>query len=142
MTARRQTVSFTSAAFAYAQTLVDAGEYPSISAAVSGEMVRAKAARAAQAKVLAAEVERLLALPLDQWEPVGELFEVTTDARARLAELRRTRADRPGAILPPPSGGSTRSTICCGRSPPTPCLASRSTGLWQAGSSGMEAGGG
>ena len=36
MTARKQTVSFTEPAFAYAKTLVDAGEYPSISAAVSG----------------------------------------------------------------------------------------------------------
>ena len=70
MTARKQTVSFTEPAFDYAQTLVDAGEYPSISAAVSGEMVRAKAARDAQAALLAAEVERRLALPIDRWEPV------------------------------------------------------------------------
>ena len=96
MTARKQTVSFTEPAFAYAQTLVDAGEYPSISAAVSGEMVRAKAAREAHAALLAAEVERRLALPIDRWEPVGELSEVTGEARARLAELRRTQANRHG----------------------------------------------
>ena len=89
MTARKQTVSFTELAFDYARTLVDAGEYPSIIAAVSGEMVRAKAARDAQSALLAAEVERRLALPSDQWEPVGELSEVTGEARARLAELRR-----------------------------------------------------
>jgi antitoxin ParD1/3/4 len=96
MTARKQTVSFTEPAFAYAQTLVDAGEYPSISAAVSGEMVRAKAAREAQATLLAAEVERRLALPIDRWEPLGELSEVTAEARERLAGLRRTQASRHG----------------------------------------------
>jgi hypothetical protein len=96
MAAHKQTVSFTAPAFAYAQSLVDAGEYPSISAAVSGEMVRARAAREAQAALLAAEVERRLALPPNQWEPVGELSEVTAEARARLAELRRTRSANQG----------------------------------------------
>lgn len=88
MTVRKQTVSFTEPAFAYAQRLVEAGEYPTISAAVSGEMVRARAAREEQATLLAAEVKRRLALPLDQWEPVGELSDITGEARARLAELR------------------------------------------------------
>lgn len=92
MTARKQTVSFTEPAFAYAQSLVDTGEYPSISAAVSGEMVRAMAARDAQAALLAAEVERRLSLPLDQWEPVGELSDVTGEARDRLAALYRAQA--------------------------------------------------
>jgi Arc/MetJ-type ribon-helix-helix transcriptional regulator len=96
MSARKQTVSFTEPAFAYAQTLVDAGEYPSISAAVSGEMVRAKTAREAQAALLAAEVERRLALPLDQWEPVGDAADVTGEARTRLAELRRRQASARG----------------------------------------------
>lgn len=89
MAARKQTVSFTEPAFAFAQGLVDAGEYPTVSAAVSGEMVRAKAIREAQAALLSAEVERRLALPLDQWEPVGELSEVTAKARAELARLRQ-----------------------------------------------------
>lgn len=91
MTVRKQTVSFTEAAFAYAQGLVEAGEYPTVSAAVSGEMVRAKARRDTQVAMFAAEIERRLALPLDRWEPVGELSEVTDDARARLEELRRSR---------------------------------------------------
>lgn len=93
MTVRKQTVSFTEPAFAYAQSLVDAGEYPNVSAAVSGEMVRARIAREAQAALLGAEVERRLALPLEQWEPVGELAEVTREARVRLVELRRTPAN-------------------------------------------------
>ena len=92
MTARKQTVSFTEPAFAYAQSLVDTGEYPSISAAVSGEMVRARAARDAQAALLAAEVERRLSLPLDRWESVGELSDVTGEARDRLAALYRAQA--------------------------------------------------
>lgn len=95
MTARKQTVSFTEPAFAFAQSLVDAGEYPTVSAAVSGEMIRAKAARDAQAALLAAEVERRLALPIEQWEPVGELSEITSTARTRLAELRRQAEGQP-----------------------------------------------
>jgi antitoxin ParD1/3/4 len=93
MTVRKQTVSFTEPAFTYAQSLVAAGEYPNVSAAVSGEMVKAKAARDAQAAVLAAEIERRLTLPLDQWEPVAELSEVTAEARARLAELKAQSSD-------------------------------------------------
>ena len=50
---------------------MDVGEYPTVSAAISGEMIRVKAARDAQAALLAAEVERRLALPLEQWELVG-----------------------------------------------------------------------
>jgi Arc/MetJ-type ribon-helix-helix transcriptional regulator len=96
MTARKQTVSFTQPAFDYARTLVEAGEYPSISAAVSGEMVRAKAARDVQAALLAAEVERRLALPIDRWELVGDLSKVTGEARACLAEFRRTPSSRHG----------------------------------------------
>ena len=95
MTVRKQTVSFTESAFAFAQALVEEGEYPNVSAAVSGEMVRAKAARDAQAAVLAAEIERRLALPLDRWEPVGDLSEVTGEARVRLATLRRDQETRP-----------------------------------------------
>lgn len=91
MSVRKQTVSFTEPAFAYAQSLVEAGEYPSVSAAVSGEMARAKALREAQAAILEAELARRIALPADRWEPVGELSDVTAEARARLAELRRTR---------------------------------------------------
>ena len=46
----------------------------------------------ARTAVLAAEVERRLALPIDRWEPVGELSDVTAEARARLAALRRAQA--------------------------------------------------
>jgi hypothetical protein len=56
-------------------------------------MVRAKATRDAQAALLAAEIERRLGLPVDQWEPVGVLSDVTGEARARLAALRRTQAN-------------------------------------------------
>ena len=89
MPARRQSISFSDDAFDYARALVDAGEYPTISAAVSGELVRAKADRERDAELFAAEVERRLALPADQWSPLGELGEVTRDARERLAKLRR-----------------------------------------------------
>ena len=95
MTVHKQTVSFTEAAFSFAQSLIDAGEYPTISAAVSGEMVRAKAARDAHATLLAAEVERRLALPPDQWEAVGDLLVITGEACARLGQLRQATQEQP-----------------------------------------------
>lgn len=45
MGVHKQSVSFTDAAFSFARELVESGEYPNISAAVSGEMARARAAR-------------------------------------------------------------------------------------------------
>ncbi len=88
MPARKQSISFSDTAFDYAQALVDAGEYPTISAAVSGELARAKAEREREAALFTAEVERRLALPADQWLPLGELDEVTRGARERLARRR------------------------------------------------------
>ena len=70
MSVHKQSVSFSEAAYAFAQELVENGEYPNVSAAVSGELTRAKAARNRQDQLLAAEVQRRLELPLDQWEPV------------------------------------------------------------------------
>lgn len=96
MTAHKQTVSFTEPAFDYARKLVEAGEYPNISAAVSGEMVRAKAVRDAQSALLAAEVARRLALPPDHWEPLETASEVTDEARAALAALRSARRETDG----------------------------------------------
>lgn len=89
MTVHKQSVSFTDTAFAFARALVDSGEYPTISAAVSGEMARAKAARDREEALFAAEVQRRLALPLDAWEPVAPLDHFTADARAHLATLAK-----------------------------------------------------
>lgn len=85
MSVQKQSVSFTDTAYAFAKELVEAGEYPNVSAAVSGELAKAKAERERERAVLEAELERRLALPLDQWEPVGEASNVTTGARAHLA---------------------------------------------------------
>ena len=57
MTVHKQSVSFTDAAFAFARELVEAGEYPNVSAAVSGEMARAKAARDRERALLDVEVQ-------------------------------------------------------------------------------------
>lgn len=84
MKVRKQTVSFTEAAYGFAQSLVDGGEYPNVSAAVSGEMVRAKAGRDAEAALLEAEVQRRLALPLDRWEPM-DFAEIARRTRERRA---------------------------------------------------------
>lgn len=87
MGVRKQSVSFTDAAFAYAKELVERGDYPNVSAAVSGELARARALRARDSALLEAEVRRRVELPLDQWEPVANPAAFTMDARAYLADL-------------------------------------------------------
>lgn len=88
MSVHKQSVSFTDAAFAFARELVEAGEYPNVSAAVSGEMARAMAVRERERALLEAEVQRRLALPPDQWEPAAALGTFTTTAREHLARLK------------------------------------------------------
>lgn len=85
MSVQKQSVSFTDTAYTFARELVEAGEYPNVSAAVSGELAKAKAERDRERTLLEAELERRLSLPLDQWEPVGEANDVTAGSRARLA---------------------------------------------------------
>jgi Arc/MetJ-type ribon-helix-helix transcriptional regulator len=86
MGVRKQSVSFTDTAFAFARELVESGEYPNISAAVSGEMARACAARERERTLFEVEVQRRLALPLDAWEPISLIDSFTADARAHLAK--------------------------------------------------------
>ncbi len=85
MGVHKQSVSFTEAAFDFARELVESGEYPNVSAAVSGELARAKANRDKDRRLFEAEVQRRLSLPLDRWEPVGDAAGFTGDARAHLA---------------------------------------------------------
>lgn len=88
MGVHKQSVSFTDTAFAFARELVESGEYPNISAAVSGEMARARAAREREQRLFEAEVQHRIALPLDAWEPIIAGDNLTSDARAHLS--RRT----------------------------------------------------
>ena len=88
MGVHKQSISFTDAAFAYAQELVARGDYPNVSAAVSGELARARAAREREQRLLEAELARRLQLPADQWEPVTDIAEITAEARAFLAARR------------------------------------------------------
>ncbi len=90
MGVQKQSVSFTEAAYSYARELVAQGEYPTISAAVSGELARARAAREREGALLEAEVRRRLTLPLDQWEPLGEGTAITDEARRYLDGLARS----------------------------------------------------
>ena len=82
MSGQKQSVSFTDVAYDYAKGLVEVGEYPDVSAAVSGELVRVKANREREASLFEAELRRRLALPLDRWEPVGDASDVTPDDAA------------------------------------------------------------
>ena len=91
MGVHKQSVSFTETAFAFARELVDSGEYPNISAAVSGEMARARMAREKGRTLFEIEVQRRLAVPVDEWEPVGALENLTADARKHLAALSTGR---------------------------------------------------
>jgi antitoxin ParD1/3/4 len=84
MGVHKQGVSSTDTAFAFARELVESGEYPNISAAVSGEMVRARAVRERERVLFEIEVQRRLALPLDAWEPISAEDSFTADARAHL----------------------------------------------------------
>ncbi len=86
---QKQSVSFTDTAYTFAKELVEAGEYPTVSAAVSGELAKAKANRDRESALLEAELERRLSLPLDQWEPLGGVSTVTKSAREHLATLSR-----------------------------------------------------
>ncbi|WP_282063637.1 hypothetical protein [Roseobacter litoralis] len=87
MSVQKQTVSFTDTAYSFAKELVETGEYPNMSAAVSGELAKAKAERTQERAVLEAELKRRLSLPLDQWEPVGNASDITASARAHLAAM-------------------------------------------------------
>ena len=89
MGVHKQSVSFTDSAFNFARELVESGEYPNISAAVSGEMARARAAREREKALFEAEVQRRLALPLDAWEPVRTDDTLTSVARSHLAKLAK-----------------------------------------------------
>ena len=93
MGVHKQSVSFTDAAFDFARELVESGEYPNISAAVSGEMARARAVRERERILFEAEVQRRLALPLDAWEPVRMGGLITSGARAHLAQLAKVGGD-------------------------------------------------
>lgn len=85
MGVHKQSVSFTESAFDHVQALVAAGEYPNVSAAVSGELARARAARLRDQALLDAEVQRRLALPPDQWQAMDSPAEITAEARDWLA---------------------------------------------------------
>jgi len=86
MGVHKQSVSFTDTAFAFARELVESGEYPNISAAVSGEMARARAARERERTLFEVEVQRRLTLPLGAWEPISLTDSFTADARSHLAK--------------------------------------------------------
>lgn len=89
MGVQKQSVSFTEAAYSYAKALVEHGDYPNVSAAVSGELARARASREREQALLEAEVTRRLELPLDQWAPLGDLDELTAGALAHIETLER-----------------------------------------------------
>ena len=86
MGVHKQSVSFSDTAFAFARELVESGEYPNISAAVSGEMARARSTRERERVLFEVEVQRRLTLPLEAWEPIGAGNSLTSDARAHLAQ--------------------------------------------------------
>lgn len=95
MAVYKQSINLTDVASDFAKECVERGEYPNVSAALSGELARAKARRIREQAVLEAEVQRRLALPLHRWEPVGEGVSVTADARAHLAARLQAQGGKP-----------------------------------------------
>ena len=83
----KQTTSYTDQAFAHVQSLVETGEFPTISAAVSGVLVRDKERREQAALLLKAELDRRMALPADQWDD-WKPGDVMQELEADLARLR------------------------------------------------------
>lgn len=63
----KQTTSYTDEAYSFAQALVEAGEFSSVSAAASAALIALKRARDAEARLLESEVLRRAKLPPDQW---------------------------------------------------------------------------
>lgn len=94
MGAHKRSVSFIDTAFAFARELVESGEYSNISAAVSGELARARAGREKERALFEAEVQQRLTLPLDQWEPLGAPEDLTSGARAHLASRMKSGSDK------------------------------------------------
>lgn len=93
MAVRKQSVSFTDTAFAFARELVEAGEYPNVSAAVSGELARAKRIRDREQSLFEAELQRRLALPVDQWESLTDPSAFTAEARTALTARAESPSD-------------------------------------------------
>lgn len=85
MGVKKQSTSFTDSDFDIAREIAENGEYPNVSAAVSGELARARTGGDKVRALFEAEMKRRLALLLDRWEPVGELDRLTSDTRAHLA---------------------------------------------------------
>lgn len=63
----KQTTSYTDEAYAYAQALVEAGEFSSVGAAASAALIALKRARDVEERMLESEVLRCAKLPPDQW---------------------------------------------------------------------------
>ena len=89
MGVHKQSVSFSEDAYAFARELVESGEYPTVSDAVSGELERAKELRAWRQASLEAEVLRRLETPVEEWIE-GTVDDMMREADEYLEELRRT----------------------------------------------------
>ena len=83
---QKQNVILTDSAFAFARELIDSGEYPNISAAVSGEMARSRAARERERLFSEARIRHF-----DTWEPFAATDNFTANVLAR--SVRHTQAD-------------------------------------------------
>jgi Arc/MetJ-type ribon-helix-helix transcriptional regulator len=67
MSDRKEPVFVTDPAYDFARSLVERGEYASVSDAINGEMLRLRDSREADRVLLEAEIRRRRTLPRDQW---------------------------------------------------------------------------
>jgi Arc/MetJ-type ribon-helix-helix transcriptional regulator len=86
MGVHKQSVSFSEDAYAFAKELVESGEYPTVSDAVSGELERAKELRAWRQASLEAELLRRLETPVEEWIE-GTVDDMMREARDYLETL-------------------------------------------------------
>ena len=89
MGVHKQSVSFSEDAYAFARELVESGEYPTVSDAVSGELERAKELRAWRQASLEAEMLRRLETPVEEWTPFAEGADLTRKAREYLRRIEQ-----------------------------------------------------
>ena len=93
MSVQNKSVSFTDPALAYARELVESGEYPDVSAAVCGELAKARRLRESETRSLEADITRRIQASTDEWHPTRDVDQVSEETRNRLEALVRSQSE-------------------------------------------------
>jgi antitoxin ParD1/3/4 len=92
----KQAIPLGAGALAYAAELVARGDYDDVSAAITGELDRAKALREDEALGLSAVLRSRLSMPVTEWSPVSDVDDLTKAALRHIDRLEQgITPDRP-----------------------------------------------